>query len=245
MGVCGVGPHCSFCGTSTGPFSEVEGLFTVLICIPCLAIRQAPRGELLGLHDPGQPWLQWGCPIDGCGRWVMGPWDLEGHTAAEHPDWTATYELLPALPEPAPAGRVPAQRSAAGELTLPVCRWGLLAFLDEAEGGSQPSQGRLLVRIELGHGPSRLPLRWLVASGPEVQAEPLQRSRTAPSLRPLLAVTLTNENALSRFRACPDPHPPPCGPQPAAHGPAGRISGRCLHSLGTRIRSDACIGGSG
>jgi hypothetical protein len=38
-GVCGVGPHCSFCGTSTGPFSEIEGLFTVLICIPCLAVR--------------------------------------------------------------------------------------------------------------------------------------------------------------------------------------------------------------
>jgi hypothetical protein len=29
-----VGPHCSFCGTFTGPFSEVEGLFTVWICIP-------------------------------------------------------------------------------------------------------------------------------------------------------------------------------------------------------------------
>ena len=29
-----MGPHCSFCGTFTGPFSEVEGLFTVLICIP-------------------------------------------------------------------------------------------------------------------------------------------------------------------------------------------------------------------
>ena len=34
------GPHCSFCGTFAGPFSQVEGLFTVLICIPCLEIRQ-------------------------------------------------------------------------------------------------------------------------------------------------------------------------------------------------------------
>jgi hypothetical protein len=42
VGVCGVGPHCSFCGTFTGPFSEVEGLFTVLVCIPCLEVRQAP-----------------------------------------------------------------------------------------------------------------------------------------------------------------------------------------------------------
>jgi hypothetical protein len=25
---------CSFCGATKGPFSTVEGLFTVLICIP-------------------------------------------------------------------------------------------------------------------------------------------------------------------------------------------------------------------
>jgi hypothetical protein len=36
-----VGPHCSFCGTFTGPFSEIEGLLTVLICIPCLEVRLA------------------------------------------------------------------------------------------------------------------------------------------------------------------------------------------------------------
>jgi hypothetical protein len=88
-----MGPHCSFCGTSTGPFSQIEGLFTVLICIPCLEVRLAQADTLLGFHDPGQPWEKWGCPIKGCGRWVLGPWDLEGHTAAEHPDWTATYQL--------------------------------------------------------------------------------------------------------------------------------------------------------
>jgi hypothetical protein len=54
VGRCGVGPHCSFCGTFTGPFSEVEGLFTVLICIPCLEVRLARPDTLLGLHDPGQ-----------------------------------------------------------------------------------------------------------------------------------------------------------------------------------------------
>jgi hypothetical protein len=58
-----VGPHCSFCGTFTGPFSEVEGLFTVLICIPCLEVRLALPDTLLGLHDPGQPWAKWGCPV--------------------------------------------------------------------------------------------------------------------------------------------------------------------------------------
>jgi hypothetical protein len=51
-----VGPHCSFCGTFTGPFSEIEGLFTVLICIPCLEVRLAQPDTLLGFHDPGQPW---------------------------------------------------------------------------------------------------------------------------------------------------------------------------------------------
>jgi hypothetical protein len=95
---CGVGPHCSVCGTVTGPFSQIEGLFTVLICIPCLEVRLAQPDTLLGLHDPGQPWERWGCPIGGCGRWFLGPWDLEGHTAAEHPGWTATYELLQPYP---------------------------------------------------------------------------------------------------------------------------------------------------
>ena len=61
---------------------------------------------LLGLHDPGQPWEQWGCPIDGCGQWFLGPGELEWHTAAEHLGGTATYQLLRPLPEPAPAGRV-------------------------------------------------------------------------------------------------------------------------------------------
>jgi hypothetical protein len=71
-----VEPHCSFCGTFTGPFSEVEGLFTVLICVPCLEVRPAQPDTLLGLHDPGQPWEKWGCPIEGCGQWFLGPYEL-------------------------------------------------------------------------------------------------------------------------------------------------------------------------
>jgi hypothetical protein len=70
----------------------------VLICVPCLEVRQAQPDTLLGLHDPGEPWLKWGCPIDGCGHRVISPWDLEAHTQAEHPDWTATYELLRPYP---------------------------------------------------------------------------------------------------------------------------------------------------
>jgi hypothetical protein len=45
--------HCSFCGVTHGPFSKVEGLFTVLICIPCLEVRQAQPDSRLNLHDPG------------------------------------------------------------------------------------------------------------------------------------------------------------------------------------------------
>jgi hypothetical protein len=31
--------HCSFCGSTSEPFSEVEGLFTVLMCADCQAAR--------------------------------------------------------------------------------------------------------------------------------------------------------------------------------------------------------------
>jgi uncharacterized membrane protein len=44
--------HCSFCGASSGPFAKVEGLFTVLICIPCLEVRQA--GPPDQQRQPGQ-----------------------------------------------------------------------------------------------------------------------------------------------------------------------------------------------
>ena len=45
--------HCSFCGATAGPFATVEGLFTVLIGIPCLEVRQAQSDTRLGLHGPG------------------------------------------------------------------------------------------------------------------------------------------------------------------------------------------------
>jgi hypothetical protein len=31
--------HCSFCGSTTGPFNKVGGLFTVLMCADCQAAR--------------------------------------------------------------------------------------------------------------------------------------------------------------------------------------------------------------
>jgi hypothetical protein len=46
------GAHCSFCGATAGPFAKVEGLFTVLICIPCLEVRQPQPDTRIGIHDP-------------------------------------------------------------------------------------------------------------------------------------------------------------------------------------------------
>jgi hypothetical protein len=34
-----VADRCSFCGSTSGPFSKVEGLFTVLMCADCQAAR--------------------------------------------------------------------------------------------------------------------------------------------------------------------------------------------------------------
>jgi hypothetical protein len=36
--------RCSFCGSTAGPFSEVEGLFTVLMCADCQAARGRGSG---------------------------------------------------------------------------------------------------------------------------------------------------------------------------------------------------------
>lgn len=80
-----------------------RGLFTLLMCAGCQAARASSNhglpttrvglpsrdpdqpAELLAHHDPGQPWYQWGCPLPGCDWWVILPWDLEAHAAADHP----------------------------------------------------------------------------------------------------------------------------------------------------------------
>jgi hypothetical protein len=54
------GVRCSFCGTFTGPFSQAEGLFTVLIRRLCLEGRQIQPDTLPDLHDSGDPWERWG-----------------------------------------------------------------------------------------------------------------------------------------------------------------------------------------
>ena len=70
------------------------------------------------------------------------------------------------------------------------------------------------------------------------RGEPRPRHWTAPSLPACSpAVTLSDENALSRSRACPDPQQPACGPQQATHGHLG--AGVTTASASERlVRSD-------
>jgi hypothetical protein len=39
-----VADRCGFCGSAEGPFTRVEGLFTVPMCMGCLARRARGRG---------------------------------------------------------------------------------------------------------------------------------------------------------------------------------------------------------
>jgi hypothetical protein len=92
-------PRCSFCGSSTGPFREVEGLFTVLMCVGCQAARSPGLrpAELLADHNQGEPWLKWGCAL--CEYRAVEPEALEVHTTAEHPRWIAVYEVVRPYPQ--------------------------------------------------------------------------------------------------------------------------------------------------
>jgi hypothetical protein len=83
------------CGTTTGPFREVGGLFPLLMCEACRAVRSgpAPEPDELVVHpNPREPYLQWGCPLAGCDYGAELPWPLERHATAEHPEWAATFE---------------------------------------------------------------------------------------------------------------------------------------------------------
>jgi hypothetical protein len=90
-----VGPRCSFCGTTDGPFLDLEAGLRLLMCPSCQAARGL-GGELLAAYDPGQPYLQWTCPL--CSYQVFWPRDLVGHTAAAHGGWTATFEIVRPYP---------------------------------------------------------------------------------------------------------------------------------------------------
>jgi hypothetical protein len=80
-----------------------------------------------------------------------------------------------------------------------------------AVGGATPRPGAPVATLRWGRG------------GPLAAVSRKPRRRTAPSLKPALgAVTLSNENALSRFRACPHPPRPLRGPERAIHCPRSR-----------------------
>jgi hypothetical protein len=58
--------RCSFCGSSKGPFSKVEGLFTVLMCADC----QAARGHGSGPY-PVMTRAQMQAGLDLLPTWVL------------------------------------------------------------------------------------------------------------------------------------------------------------------------------
>jgi hypothetical protein len=109
-----------FCGATGGPFATVEGLFTVLICIPCLEIRQPQPDTHLGLVDPGP------------------------YPAMTRAEMRASLALLPSwvLAQKAAANRqliaVTRQRLAAGEQVARMYQEPGLAWLErQAEAAEQ------------------------------------------------------------------------------------------------------------
>jgi hypothetical protein len=64
--------RCSFCGSTAGPFSKVEGLFTVLMCADC----QAARGHGSRPH-PVMTRAEMGAGLE-----LMATWALEQKAAA-------------------------------------------------------------------------------------------------------------------------------------------------------------------
>jgi hypothetical protein len=91
-----VGPYCSFCGATTGPFLEVGDGLKLLMCERCQAARGHGPDELLAAYHPGHPYLHWTCAL--CPHQEFWGGDLEAHTALQHPGWTATFEILQPYP---------------------------------------------------------------------------------------------------------------------------------------------------
>jgi hypothetical protein len=66
------------------------------MCGACQAVRRSGPGlkpiEVVVHANLLEPYLQWACPLAGCDFRAELPWELERHAAAEHPEWTATFE---------------------------------------------------------------------------------------------------------------------------------------------------------
>jgi len=78
--------RCSFCGSTSGPFNKVEGLFTVLMCADC----QAARG-----HGSG-PYPVMTRPELRAGLDTLATWALEQKAAANRQLIAATRRRLAA-----------------------------------------------------------------------------------------------------------------------------------------------------
>jgi hypothetical protein len=107
--------------------------------------------------------------------------------------------------------------------------------LDEAEGSSRTTQGRLLVGVDLGHGRGRLPPRRLVAPGPEVQVDPatLQLELVYLTLTVVLAASLERQQlcvARERLKCC----------QHVSYRHAPSVAGR--HSMRVNNVSSLAVG---
>jgi hypothetical protein len=81
-----VAGRCSFCGSTAGPFSKVEGLFTVLMCADC----QAARGHGAGPY-PVMTRAQMRASLD-----LLPTWALEQKAAANRQVIAAMRQRLAA-----------------------------------------------------------------------------------------------------------------------------------------------------
>ena len=98
--------HCSFCSSTAGPFSKVEGLFTVLMCADC----QAARGHGAGPY-PVMTRSQMRAGLD-----LLPTWALEQKAAANRQVITVMRGRLergePVVPMYGPLGLAWLQRQA-------------------------------------------------------------------------------------------------------------------------------------
>lgn len=162
-----MGPHCSFCGTASaaigapGADSDLEvrrlpgGQVRAGQQVPTAAGMGEPTG-LLAFDWPGEPWLQWGCPLPGCGYPVVMPWWLEAHTAAQGPGWGPPSRRSGcgwSTGGPAPRRRAADPPPAARPAWAPVAPGGSRRppGLKVAKGSPQASKSRKLVRVETYH----------------------------------------------------------------------------------------------
>jgi hypothetical protein len=78
--------RCSFCGSTAGPFSKVEGLFTVLMCADC----QAARGHGSGPY-PAMTRAEMRAGLD-----LLPTWALDQKAAANRQVIAVTRQRLAA-----------------------------------------------------------------------------------------------------------------------------------------------------